>query len=234
MLKRFITPGVIALAFSLLITQPILAQVQLGVRGGANWGMVSKPTFLQNMSFVPTFQASPGATGAIFLDIPVSDLLSFRPEVAYIQKGFLMRESTDINLGFINLPLGARVAYQSQELQVPLLAKINFTDGPVQPYLLVGPAVSYALDGRVRSRTTGIFRSQPLDVDVNYGGALNRWDISGMAGLGLAVDAGVGKFFVEGRYEHGFSRAVQVPVVQVNARNRGFGVSVGYSVPIGR
>jgi Outer membrane protein beta-barrel domain len=232
MLKRFITVGVVAVSFFAL--QTAQAQVQVGVRGGANWGMVSKPTFLQNLSFIPNFQPSPGPTGAIFLEVPVSPYFSFRPEIGYIQKGFLVRESTDLNLGFMNLPIGARISYQSQELQVPLLAKINFTDGPVQPYMLIGPAVNYAIDGRVRTRSTGLFRSQPLDVNVSYGGALNRWDISGIAGLGLALNAGVGKFFVEGRYEYGFSRALQIPVIQVNARNRGFGASLGYSIPIGR
>ncbi|GAB3505809.1 porin family protein [Spirosoma knui] len=229
-MKRIVLAGIVALGLS--FAQTAVAQVQVGIRGGANWAFASKPEFLGSLT--PDFHPSPGPTGAIFLDIPLSDYVSFRPEISYIQKGFMVKEGVDLNLGGVSLPIGARIAYQSQNLEVPLLFKVNFSDGPVQPYLIAGPAVGYALDGRVRSRATALLvTSQPIDVDVNYGGALNRWDVSAVGGLGVAMDAGPGKFFIEGRYTHGFTRQVQVPVVNVNVRNRGVGVSLGYSFPIG-
>lgn len=228
-MKRIALAGVALLG--LLIAQTSSAQVQVGIRGGGNWGFASKPAFLGSLT--PTFHPSVGPTGAIFLDIPLSDRFSFRPEVAYVQKGFVVREGLDINLGGFSLPIGARIAYQSKNIEIPLLLKINLSDGPVQPYLIAGPSVSYALDGRIRTRATAFFTTQPYDVDLNYGGMLNRWDVGAVGGLGLAVDAGVGKFFIEGRYTHGFTRQVQVPVVNVDVRNRGIAASIGYSFPIG-
>lgn len=233
-MKRIVLAGIVLL--SLLITFPSVAQVQLGLRGGANWGFASKPEFLGNLT--PTFHPSVGPTGALFLDIPLGDVVSFRPEIAYVQKGFKIREGLDFNLGGINLPgtdfIGASVAYQSQHLELPLLLKVNLSDGAVQPYFIAGPAVGYALDGRVRSRATFFgTTTDPFDIDVNYGSGLNRWDVSAVGGLGLSVDAGAGKLFVEGRYTHGFTRQVELPVVNVNVRNRGVAVSVGYSFPIG-
>ena len=229
-MKRIVLAGVAALG--LLISQASFAQVHVGIRGGGNWGFVSKPAFLGSLT--PTLHPSAGPTGAIFLDIPLSDRVSFRPEVAYVQKGFLVKESLDINLGGFNLPIGARVAYQSNNLEVPLLLKVNLSDGPVQPYLIAGPSVSYALDGRIRTRATALFTTQPYDVDLNYGGMLNRWDVGAVGGLGLAMDAGAGKFFIEGRYTHGFTRQVLVPIVNVDVRNRGIAASIGYSFSIGR
>ncbi len=229
-MKRIVLASIVTLG--LLTTQAALAQVQIGIRGGANWGFASKPEFLG--SFTPTFHPSTGPTGALFLDVPLSDRVSFRPEVAYVQKGFAIKEGLDLNVGAFSLPIGATVAYQSQHLEVPLLLKINLTDGAVQPYFIAGPAVSYALDGRVRSRGTFFgTTTQPIDLDVNYGNMLNRWDVSAVGGLGLSMEAGAGRFFVEGRYTHGFTRQVQVPVVNVNVRNRGVAVSLGYSFPIG-
>lgn len=229
-MKRIVLAGVILL--SLVATLPSVAQVQLGLRGGANWGFASKPEFLGSLT--PTFHPSAGPTGALFLDIPLGDVVSFRPEIAYVQKGFKIKEGLDLNFGGLNLPIGASVSYQSQHLELPLLLKVNLSDGPVQPYFIAGPAVGYALDGRVRSRATFFgTTTEPIDVNVNYGGTLTRWDVSAVGGLGLAMDAGAGKFFVEGRYTHGFTRQVELPVVNVNVRNRGVAVSLGYSFPIG-
>ncbi|MBD2751903.1 porin family protein [Spirosoma validum] len=229
-MKRIVLAGVIAF-LGLFVAQTSFAQVQLGIRGGANWGFASKPDYLGSLT--PSFHPTAGPTGAIFLDIPLSDRVSFRPEISYVQKGVSVKQSLDINLGGFNLPLGATIAYQSQNIEIPLLAKFNLSDGPVQPYLIAGPAVSYALDGRIRTRATALITTQPIDVDVNYGDMLSRWDIGAVGGLGLSMDAGVGKFFIEGRYTQGFTRQIQLPVVNVNVRNRGVAVSLGYSFPIG-
>ena len=228
-MKRIVLAGVAALG--LLVAQSSFAQVQVGIRGGGNWGFVSKPAFLGSLT--PTLYPSVGPTGAIFLDIPLSDRVSFRPEFAYVQKGFVVKEGLNLNLGGFNLPLGARVAYQSQNLEIPLLLKVNLTDGAVQPYIIAGPSVSYAVDGRIRTRATALFSTKPYDVDLNYGSMLNRWDVGAVGGLGLAFDAGAGKFFIEGRYTHGLTRQVQVPIVNVDVRNRGIAASIGYSFPIG-
>ena len=228
-MKRIVLAGV--LAFGLFASKTSFAQVQVGIRGGANWGFASTPTYLGSLT--PNLHPTAGPTGAIFLDIPLSDRISFRPEIAYVQKGVAVKEGFDINLGGFKLPLGATIAYQSQNIEIPLLAKVNLTDGPVQPYLIAGPAVSYALDGRIRTRASALVTTRPFDVDVNYGGMLSRWDVGAVGGLGLSMDAGAGKFFVEGRYTHGFTRQIQVPVVNVNVRNRGVAVSLGYSFPIG-
>lgn len=229
-MKRIVLASVFAFV-GLLISQTSFAQVQVGIRGGANWGFASKPEYLGSLT--PDFHSTAGPTGAIFLDIPLSDRVSFRPEFAYIQKGVAIKQKLDLNLGGFNLPLGATVAYQSQNLEIPLLFKFNLSEGAVQPYLIAGPAVSYALDGRIRTRASALFTTQPFDMDVNYGGMLSRWDVGAVGGLGLSMDAGAGKFFIEGRYTHGFTRQIQVPVVNVNVRNRGVAFSLGYSFPIG-
>ncbi len=222
----------LTILFFLLISRSVtVAQVQVGFRGGVNFGLVSTPSVMNGMSSV--LKPSPGPTGALFLDIPLSDRFSFRPEVAYVQKGFMVHQGLDLNLGGVSVPIGAKVAYQSQDIEIPLLLKLNLTDGAVQPYLIAGPAVSYAADGRNRTRATGIFSTQPIDIDLNYGSALNRWDVSGVVGAGLAMEAGRGKLFGEVRYEQGFTRQVQVPVLNLNIRNRGVAVSLGYSFPIG-
>ena len=230
-MKRIVF-AVVAAFVGLLVSQTSFAQVQIGFRAGANMGFASKPDYLG--SILPTLHSTVGPTGAIFLDVPISDRFSFRPEVAYVQKGVSIRERLNLNLGGIDLPLGATVAYQSQHIEIPLLIKVNLADGPIQPYLIAGPAVSYAVDGRIRTRASAIITTKAYDMDVNYGGSLSRWDVGAIGGLGLAMDAGTGKFFIEGRYTKGFTRQIQVPVVNLNVRNQGVALSLGYSFPLGR
>ena len=215
------------LAFTSFAATDSLAQVQVGFRGGANWSTISKPSLLQSLPVQPQF--SPGPTGALFFDVPLSDRVSFRPEVGYTQKGFLLREGTSIDLGLIDLPIGARVAYQTQSVQTALLLKVNLTDGPVQPYIFGGPAAAYSFDGRIRTRATALFTTRNMDVDLDFGNTLNPWDISAVGGLGLSAEAGRGKVFVEGRYEYGLTRQLTMPLVNLPVRNRSVGVSFGYA-----
>lgn len=212
---------------SLFVGSSAFAQVQVGFRGGVNWGTVSEPSLLKNLPVQP--ELSPGPTGSIFLDIPLSNRVSFRPEVGYVQKGFVLRENTSLDLGFLDIPIGARAAYQTQSIQTGLLLKANLTDGPVQPYIFGGPAVGYTFDGRIRTRATALFTTQNMDVDLNFGNTLNPWDISAVGGLGLSAETGSGKFFIEGRYDYGLTRQLTVPLVNLPVRNRSVGVSIGYA-----
>ncbi|GAB3266997.1 hypothetical protein GCM10027347_35410 [Larkinella harenae] len=230
-MKRLTLAGIVTLSF--LFIQTVSAQVQVGFRAGANWGAVSKPEFLDNFS--PTFRLSPGPAGALFLEVPVSERVSIRPEISYIQKGFVINEGFNLPIGNVNLPFGARVSYQTRYIELPVLAKINLNEGPVQVYLLAGGAAGYAVDGRIRTRTSGIFRSKPMDVSMNMNTiSYNRWDFSAIGGLGLSADAGPGKIFFEARYEHGFSRQYDLPIIQLPIRNRGLSASIGYSFAIGQ
>lgn len=230
-MKRLTLAGIAASA--LLMAHTVSAQVQLGFRAGANWGNVTKPSVIS--AFTPTLRPSAGPTGALFLEVPLSDRVSFRPEVSYVQKGFVLRQGFNLDLGRFNLPLGARVAYQTRYVEVPLLAKIKINEGPVQAYLLAGAAAGYAVDGRIRTRASAFIQTGPMDVPMNLDAlSYNRWDFSGIGGLGLSADAGSGKLFIEARYEYGFSRQYNLPVLQLPIRNRGLSASIGYSFPIGQ
>ena len=229
-MKRILFSFIVALSLFNIHTTAS-AQVELGIRGGAHFGTVSKPSTFD--SFTPDFKLATGPQGALFLTIPLSDYVSFRPELAFVQKGLTMREGLNVNIGSIALPLGARITLQTKNIELPLLMQINLSDGGVQPYLIFGPAVSYAVNSRVRTRAEALFVSQPIDLDVPLGGVMERWDFSGVGGLGLAAPIGAGKLILEGRYTHGFTRQVNIPVVQLPVRNRGISVSLGYSFPIG-
>jgi hypothetical protein len=62
----------------------------------------------------------------------------------------------------------------------------------------------------------------------------NRFEVGGVGGAGLSFEVGNAKLFVEGRYERGFTRVYDTPVVQVPVYNQSFSVLAGFSIPLGR
>ncbi|PAC26305.1 porin family protein [Flectobacillus sp. BAB-3569] len=96
-------------------------------------------------------------------------------------------------------------------LEVPLLAKYSF--GPL--YINAGPSVAMLL-------------TKEQDVVKDYGNKPNRFEIGAQAGIGLAIPVGTGKVIIDGRYHLGFTDIVK----QMNVKNRGVMVSLGYAIPL--
>ncbi|MFD2523448.1 porin family protein [Emticicia soli] len=215
----------------LLITHFSFGQIQLGVRGAANWSTMTKFDLIQNVT--PTFRLMPSAGAAIFAEFPINDQLSIRPELAYTQKGFLIKES--LNLGGsdflgVNIPLGGTLAFKTNYFELPILAKFKVGD-PDAPhaYFLLGPSVGYMGDAKAVIRVLGLF---PIRPSIGTG-FFHQFEISGVGGVGFEFPVGNANLFVEGRYQHGFSRVLDIPLLQLPVRNRTLGVSAGFSFPIG-
>ncbi|MEM9918937.1 MAG: hypothetical protein AAF990_12625, partial [Bacteroidota bacterium] len=58
----------------------------------------------------------------------------------------------------------------------------------------------------------------------------NRWEVSGTVGAGMTIDTRGGALFMDARYTHGLTDVNQLPIVDLNAKNRGFGVNIGYLI----
>lgn len=201
-------------------------------------------------------------TGASFSDVPVSrDLFGVndnirglvRPSVAAIvqhdlgetfaletglqfqQKGFRINESTAFNIANVPVPVGVRVTTTLNYLELPLLGKVKFGEGPVQGYFIAGGAGGYALSGRLQT-SARVLIDIPLvntRLPLNASG-FNRFELSGIAGAGVQVDAGAGKFIADVRYQHAFYSVYDIPVVDIPLRNQNWNVSVGYLFPLQR
>ncbi|WP_337043000.1 porin family protein [Emticicia sp. 17c] len=216
----------------LLFTHLTFAQrIQLGARGGASWSTMTKFDLIENIT--PTFRLMPSGTGAIFADFAITDKFSVRPELAYIQKGFLVKESLSMGgadfLG-INIPVGGTLAFKTNYYEIPVLAKFKLGN-PNAPhaYLLAGPSVGYMGNAKAVIKVLGIFPISP-SVSTDF---FHRFEFSGVGGLGVDFPVGNGNIFIEGRYQHGFSRVLDIPMIQLPVRNRSLGVSAGFSFPIG-
>lgn len=202
------------------------AQIFVGVRGGVSGSTMTKFKLIENIT--PDFKLLPAPTGAIFAEFPITDRFSIQPELAFVQKGFVVNESFNVDgisaLG-VNIPLGGRIALKNNYIEMPILAKIklgNSNEG--HAYFLIGPAVGYMVDSRAVIRVLNIF---PIRTSLGTG-LYHKGEFSGIAALGYEIPFNNGgKFFMEGRYQQGISRVLDLPLIQLPVRNQTVSFSVG-------
>jgi hypothetical protein len=111
----------------------------------------------------------------LFAEIPITEKVSFQPEVLYSRQGFKVVD------GFGNVTMNM--------INVPLLLKLHVT--PAVSFV-AGPQVSYLANARIGLNNW---------FAVNYNDAFRRTGIDGVAGLEFET----GDFVIGGRYSYGFS-----------------------------
>ena len=120
-----------------LFIPPLNAQVHLGLQAGAN---------LADVTMDPT---QPGVetsirTGVVFGGILIysfSPVLGLQVEPAYVQKGAVVDESQTVE----GLTLQTKATLTADYLDIPVMLKASFGDGPAKPYLLAGASVAFLL-----------------------------------------------------------------------------------------
>jgi len=131
----------------------------------------------------------------------------------------------------IGLGEGVTASTKINYLEMPLLAKYKFGNEGLRFNITAGPVLSYAADAQLVTRANLLFDINPLKTNIDLD-ALNyeRLEVSASIGAGMAYETSGGEFFADARYVHGFSDLYNAPVVDLNLKNRGIGVTVGYKV----
>ncbi len=147
----------------ILLVNATFAQINIGIKGGISGSRMTKFDLIQNIT--PTFKLLPAANAGIFVEIPLGTNFSIQPELNYIQKGFQIRESFNVNqnsnLGF-DIPLGGKLSLKNNYIDMPILAKVKLGDSEAaHGYILFGPSFSYMMDSKARIQVLRIF---PVDI----------------------------------------------------------------------
>lgn len=218
--------------FNVCCTLPLFAQTQ--IQFGAHAGLHINKVQIDGISesWLPENRYWTGVNAGIHAEIQLTDQLSFRPELNYVEKGFRVREGFEFDLFNIPIPIGAEAITRIQYVEVPLQLKYTLLDGPVQPYFFGGPHVSYAVDGRIDLRANLIldFNIGSFDIDVTND-LYNQFEVGGLAGAGISVQAGRGNVFIQGSFQHGFTDMLNDPIVDIRLRNKGFNLTAGIQMP---
>ncbi|MFZ1749958.1 MAG: porin family protein [Saprospiraceae bacterium] len=204
------------------------SQISVGVKVGANMADTRVDGSLQNLA--PNQTTFAGYTFGVIADIPVINQFSFRPELNYIQKGFTVAQSFDVEIIGIDMPIGAKARTRINYVEMPLLMKYNLGNETAKAYIIAGPNVSYAANAELRPVASLLIDFNLPSINIDLGNNIyNRWELSGTLGAGGEVKAGNGKIFADARYNIGFTNMLNNPVVDLRLKNQGFNLSAGYA-----
>ncbi|KXK41071.1 MAG: PorT family protein [Saprospiraceae bacterium] len=205
------------------------AQYAAGVKIGVNYGTAGIKGIAEQ--FLPDISVYPGFVAGAMVEIPMQNGFSFRPEVNFVQKGFIAKVSKDdLDLFGINTPVGGKLKTRMNDLDVPLLIKYSRGSDLAKWYVIAGPKVGFSLDAHTRPVATAIVDIKlpkiNIPVDSDY---FQRWEIGGIIGVGGEIKAGPGKIFGDVRYDMGFNTKVHNTIIDFKTTNRAFGLSAGYA-----
>ncbi len=201
-------------------------QVKYGIRAGANlssWqgeSVQSLGNLLDATNGSVSTQSKFGYHAGVYTSFQFGDRFAIEPGVQYSLKGAELNGRLTGEGGIFDLlNANARFRVQSHYIEMPVLAKVYLAKGF---HVFAGPQVSYLVDNKLDVRASVLgFSALNRTFDINKG--FQKWDFSGVAGLGYKFDNGVN---VMAAYDYGFQR---IDANQsFNTYNRAFKFTLGY------
>ena len=219
--------------FALLLATFTFAQVSIGLKAGVNYANITTPDI--SLVAIPSTSANQSFTFGAVAEIGIKNGFAIQPELNFTKKGFEVAQGIPIELGNINLPVGVKAITDLNYVEMPVLGKYNFGNGKIGGYVAAGPTMSYATSGRFRTVANFIIDvniiDQKFDLDALN---LTRFDIGGTIGAGGTVNLGGSKLFVDARFTHGFTKLDNLPVIDLDFRNKNFALTTGVLIPLTR
>jgi len=221
--------NVLTIAAVLFSSTFAFAQVSIGAKAGVYTSFIDVTEAAEGLTQNVEGLTTP--TYGLVAEMNIGENFAFQPELLYTTKGFKVNEGINVNLGGFPIPAGVTASTKINYLEMPLLAKYKFGAEGLKFNITAGPVLSYAANGELVTRANLLLDINPLRTNIDLD-ALNyeRLEVSASIGAGMAYETSGGEFFADARYVHGFSDLYNAPVVDLNLKNRGIGVTVGYKV----
>ena len=211
------------------------AQDKIGIRVGAGVSDLSTSGLGVLNEVIPNPQGLVGFTAGVFAEWQLNEKFSFAPELNYSQKGFQYRETFNVDVFDLPIPIGGAIQTRLQYIDAPLLFKYQLADGRIKPYVTAGPSFGYATAGNLVAKANVIFDVTVAKIPIPLKDKLyNQFDFGGVIGGGVAIETGQGTLGIDMRYNHSFTNLLQIPLVTNNLRNKGLGVGVSYAVNLNK
>ena len=219
--------SVLLLGLTLLFSHIGMAQFTVGGKASiiSNDVVVTSGATNLHSLIRPTTGFAIGAFG----EYALNDSWSVQSELNFKRTGFQVSEGTSFSVGGFQIPLGATVEARLSYLELPLVMKYSHDMGNLKGYVLAGPNVNYALSGELETTANSILDFTINTTEINLkSNAYNRWALGGVVGAGLAWPVSP-DISINGeiRYNHDFTSAVEVPLIDAGVRNKGWHVGIG-------
>jgi len=218
----------------LLLTVGTTAQVShsFGLRGGLHYSDVSVPAVQNNLNINPKGLSSYEA--ALFYELHLGGNFTFRPEIGYAKKGFILDEGVDFEIANFPIGIGVEALTEIHYVQIPLLAKYTFfgSDQTFRPYLMAGPSFGYGVEATMETKVKSLIDLNVNRTDIDLSNSTyERIEWAVVGGLGLEIKVGEGHhLFAEGRYIHSYTDLLNDTRIDLRLRSQGIGLSAGYKL----
>jgi hypothetical protein len=174
--------------------QTAQAQIKLGFHAGAN-------TSFTDADGVAEIKAKTKFTFGTVVQLAVSDLIAFSPEVNFVQKGLDYKSFVDI-AGQVQAQL-QNFSQNINYLEIPININFGFKLGSGKLNVSTGPAFALALSGvREQNNASGaLMGTKTLDFGA-ANGSIRQMDWSANIGVNYTMSNGL---YIKGNYTHGIS-----------------------------
>jgi hypothetical protein len=190
-MKNFITIGSVVIMSVLIMASSLFAQPGFGkgVKGGLNIANLGG-------SDIEGADSRTAFVFGVFVDVPLSDILSIQPEALYSMQGAKDKGDLDGTTADFTLKL--------DYIQIPVLVKVNVpVEGSnVKPSIFAGPALGINTTAKAKIESGGVSAEVDLkDLDA----PIKSTDFSLVFGAGIGFGAGSMTIGFDARYWLGLS-----------------------------
>ena len=169
---------------------------------------------------------------------PINEILSFQPELSFVQKGYRQ----DYSMSDDDISIESKGKFIINFIEIPLQLKASFDAASnLKVFLNAGPSIGIGLGGKYEADYTFSFmgdsESMSLDGKIKYGDSDDSDEetlfLDNRLELGLQIGGGVliaDKIMIDLRYSHGLTSMTKESDDTSKIKNRVIQFTVGYPI----
>jgi hypothetical protein len=214
----------------LAYTHDAYTQTLIGKAGGTISFIANEDDSSDKPKFGFTFGAA--------LQIRVNDMLSFQPELNFIQKGAASESSGDWGFGFEDT-YKAESKTTLNYLELPLLMRFSFGQ-KIKFHITAGPSVAMGVGGNSKSKIiyneNGVSREVTEESKIKFGTSPHNnkpFDVAAQLGGGMLVAE---KIIIDFRYGYSLTNITdkKYTISGSDSRNRVLQLTIGYALDLSK
>lgn len=205
----------------------VFGQFSVGIKSGADFQSVSTQGILEPAGAISQTLVAPLI--GLFGEYQLTENIWVRTGMNFTQKGLVFSE--DISFDLFNLPIHARAKarWETKYLDFPASIQYSVDRGAWSGYITGGAGVSKAISSKIDPRVSLLVDFNLPEINIPLS-SFNNTQFYGLGGIGAAYKTPGGKIFAEVQYQHSFESLTPDFIVDLDARNKGFSVGIGYAV----